>query len=123
MKKDDKDVIANEVEKYFLIRRINRSWFSQHLDPLVELPDDGFEPHNMTDIKIDKESIKGLGKDLYVFNGRSTVLFKDKASGVGSDAEVEFGGEAYTSTGEGRTLVDEILLTSFHRTTDLLPTK
>lgn len=100
---------------------IDAGWFSRHLKPEVEMPDDGFEPRKMSEIKIDEESIKQLRTDLYALSARAKVLFVDKASTVGTSANVEFAGQALTITAADRTKVEDMLLTSFHRTTDILP--
>ncbi len=75
----------------------------------------------MSEIKIDEESIKQLRDDLYGFSGSAKVLFVDKASSVGTSANVEFAGQVLTISEAGRTKIEDLLLTSFHRTTDILP--
>ncbi len=114
-------IISNEVDKYFRSRVIDRSWFSRHLKPDIEMPDDGFGPQKMSGIKIDEESIIQLSDDLYGFSGSGKVLFKDKTSEVGTSAEVEFGGQAITITADDRTRVEGVLLTRLHRISDILP--
>lgn len=121
MTDEKKQIIANEIDKYFRSRIIDCAWFSRHLKPDIEMPDDGFEPQNMSYIKIDEESIKQLGDDLYGFSGSSKVLFKDKASTIGTSINVEFGGQAITITADDRTWVKNVLLTRFHRMSDILP--
>lgn len=121
MTKEEKQVIAIEVHKYFISGRIDGGWFSRHLNPDIEMPDDGFEPQKMSDIKIDEESIKPLRDDLYGFSGSAKVLFVDPASSVGTSANVEFAGQALTTTTNDRTKVEDVLLTGFRRTTDIIP--
>lgn len=121
MTQEEKQVIAIEVDKYFRSGIIDGGWFSHHMNPDIEMPGDGFEPHKMSDIKINEESIKQLRDDLYGFSGSAKVLFVDKVSPVGTSANVEFAGQALTITAADRTKVEDMLLTIFHRTTDILP--
>ena len=103
------------------MRTIDASWFSSHIKLELERPDDGFEPQSMSKIKIDQNSINPIKNDKYGFSGSATVLFEDATSKIGSHAEVEFSGQADTKTESERTWVKDLLLTSFHRTTDIIP--
>ena len=121
MTKEDRQLIAIEIDKYFRMRTIDAGWFSSHIKLDIKRPDDGFEPQRMTKIKINQDSIKTIQDEVYGFRGNATVLFNDKASNVGCYAEVEFNGKAYTITAPDRTSVKDVLLTGFHRTTDIIP--
>ena len=121
MTKEEKQLNAIEIDKYFRMRTIDAGWFSSHIKMEIERPDDGFEPQSMSKIRIDQESIKHIQCYLYGFSGNATVLFEDRSSKLGSHAEVEFNGQADTKTESGRTCVKDLLLTSFHRTTDFIP--
>ncbi len=104
MTKEEKQVIAIEVHKYFISGRIDADWFSRHLKRDIEMPEDGFEPRKMSVIKIDEDSIRKLRADLYGFSGSAKVLFVDKASTVGPSANVYFSGHAFIITSDERIL-------------------
>lgn len=121
MRVEDKQRVSIEIDKYFRSQHIDSVWFSGHIDLSIIRPDDGFEPQSISDIKICQESIELIEKDHYRFTGSGKVLFEDKASNVGSNAEVEFGGEAITKTVDVRMYVDDICLTTFNRVSDIIP--
>lgn len=75
----------------------------------------------MSKIKINQDSVKIIQDEVYGFSGSATCLFKDKASNVGYCTEVEFNGQVSTITKYGRISVKDVLLTGFHRTTDIIP--
>ena len=121
MTKEEKQLIAIEIDKYFRMRTIDAGWFSSHLNPDIKRPDDGFEPQRISKVKISQDSIMSLQKDIYVFSGTAIVRFQDKASQIGCSADVEFAGKAFTLTSDERTWVEDVMLTAFHRTTDIIP--
>lgn len=121
MTKEEKQLISIEIDKYFRMRSIDAGWFISHLNQEIERPDDGFEPQRMSKIKINQDSIISIQDEIYGFSGSASVLFKDNASNVGCVAEVAFRGQAYTTSEFGRTSVKDLVLTSFHRTTDIIP--
>lgn len=121
MTQEEKQVIANEIDKYFKSISVNHQWLSSHIRLDIEMPDDGFESEKMSGIKINEDSISQIGSDKFVFRGEGKVLFIEKVSKVGTKAEVEFKGIAFTVIINGRLLVTDVILTSFHRITDLLP--
>ena len=121
MTKEEKQIVSVEIDKYFRNPYIDSRWFTVHIDLAIERPDDGFKPQSISDITINQESIRLVNKDLYEFSGTGKVLFRDKASKIGRRAEVEFGGQAITETKHDHMSVKDILLTTFHRTTALIP--
>ena len=121
MTKEEKQLIAIEIDKYFRMRTIDAGWFSSHIKLDIKRPDDGFEPQSMSKIKIDENSIDPIQNDINGFSGSAMVLFEDKASKIGSHAKVEFGGHADTKTESDRTWVKDVLLTNFHRITEIIP--
>ena len=121
MTKEEKKLIAIEIDKYFRMRTIDAGWFSSHIKLGIERPDEGFEPQRMAKIKINQDSITPIKDEVYGFSGSATGLFKDTSSKVGCYAEVEFRGLAYAITEFGRTYVNDLILTSFQRTTNIIP--
>lgn len=121
MTEEEKQLIAIEIDKYFRMRTIDACWFSSHINVETTMPDDGFEPQSMSKFKIDQDGIDPIQDDIYGFSGNATVLFEDKTSKIGCHAKVQLGGQAITVTASDRTWVKDIVLTSFHRTTDIIP--
>ena len=121
MTKEERQLIAIEIDKHLRMRTIDTDWFSSHINLDIAMPDDGFEPQSMSNINIDQESVKIIQDDLYGLAGNVKVLFEDKTSKIGSCVKVEFFGQVRTVTVSDRTWVKDVILTSFHRTTDIIP--
>ncbi|MDE6561966.1 MAG: hypothetical protein K2K75_11350 [Muribaculaceae bacterium] len=69
MIKEEKQLIAIEIDKYFRMRTIDAGWFSSHIKLDIKRPYDGFEPQNMSKIKIYENSIDPIQNDIYAFSG------------------------------------------------------
>lgn len=121
MTKEEQQLIAIEIDKYFRNPTINSKWFSEHIKLEIERPDDGFEPQIMSKIQINQDSIKLIKDNQFRFSGIATVLFEDNVSKLGNHAKVEFGGQASIDGVSDRIWVKDVVLTSFHLTTNIIP--
>lgn len=121
MNPEEKQLIRNEIDKYFKTIRFTDSWLSHTLKPIIELPDDGFELRNLSSINIDQDSINQIAPDCFNFGGSAKALYIDPASNIKGEVNVEIGGHAFIETKWDRTQVREVELTHLHRTAEIIP--
>lgn len=112
MTKEEKQIMAIEIDKYFRSTTVNKSWFSDHLKSTIEIPNEGLEPHGISNVIINEESIEPDRADVYSFSATAKVRFNDCMSGISLHTPVKIAGHAETATSNERTFVKNIVLTN-----------
>ena len=112
MTKEEKQIIAIEIDKYFRSKTMDKDWFSDHLKSTIELPEEAIVPQGISNVIINEESIEPVNPDIYCFSATASVCFKDRASGINVHSPVKMDGCAEIGTRNERTFVKDIVITS-----------
>lgn len=92
----DRQLIANEIEKYFIN---HHNEIPSLINLTVKREGDGFSPVCFKTFNIDKSSIKATNmQDVFTYEGSGTILLSDLATAIRSATKVKFGGFAKMST-------------------------